>query len=524
MYKLLIVDDNRMQIKSLLTFVDWDAFDITEIKTATNGKKGVEIFKEFMPDIVITDIVMPVMDGIAMTKEIQKIKEDIRIIYMSCYEDSQYLKSAMDNKVASYILKPLDSERLTQAVADAMNQLQKEKNYEALNNMFEENRDVFRETFLFRLLYSDNIDFQFVSSTLEDLGLQKYDSYLIVRFEITSAVQEYAEIYALSNFIRKNILEYVDGYVFVETKKCLNVVLMGNDGDDSSFLDYVSDVISKQNDLLADTFDFEISIGVSKPSNTLINSQTMLRQASYVLENNLNIGENNVYFFNHFNYITMEYDIVDMKKNLEEMLSKKASEEIELFLDRYWLKSETYHANEIKSFCLSVMVTLQLLLSERNFNLNDVFDGSEIIWQKMEHFETIKDARMWLHNILDLVINFFGDEEEDRQEKLVTSIIEYIDKHYGDVSTVEQIAASVYLSPSYAKSLFKKSTGNTISEYLNIKRMAEAKKLLANPQAKVYEVGKMVGYKSKSYFIKAFKKYTGQIPSEYQKMPLDKEV
>ena len=78
MYKMLIVDDNNMQIKSLLTFIDWEAFEITEIKTASNGKKGVEVFKKFMPDIVITDVVMPIMDGIAMTKEIQAIKKDIK--------------------------------------------------------------------------------------------------------------------------------------------------------------------------------------------------------------------------------------------------------------------------------------------------------------------------------------------------------------------------------------------------------------------------------------------------------------
>ncbi len=521
MYKMLIVDDNNMQIKSLLTFIDWNAFGITDIKTASNGKKGVEVFESFMPDIVITDVVMPVMDGIAMTKEIQKIKNDVKIIYMSCYEDTEYLKSAMNNKVTSYILKPLDTEELSNAIEDVLKQLQKDKKHEALNRMFEENGGIFRESFLFRLLYSDNMDFHYTASTLGELGLQNYSSYLVVRFEITSPVQDWNEIWALLNFVNENILKEIEGQAFVETKRHLNVILMGDKQKKTSFLEYASTIVSKHMEVLSDTIDTEISIGFSKEGESLFEAQNLLRQASYVLENNLNIGESNIYFFKKFNYISMEYNIVDLKKNLDEMMSRKDSEAVELFLNHYWLRSESYHANEIKSFCLSVMVTLQLLLSERNFDLNDVFDGSEIIWQKMDNFETIKDARMWLYNILNLVIGFFGDEEENRQEKLVSEIIRYIDKHYGDVSNVEQIASSVYISPSYAKSLFKRSTGKTISEYLNNKRMEEAKRLLANPQAKVYEVAKSVGYKSKPYFVKAFKRYVGQLPSEYQKMKAD---
>ena len=523
MYKMLIVDDNNMQIKSLRTFIDWESFGITEIRTASNGKKGVDVFREFMPDIVITDVVMPIMDGIAMTKEIQAIKSDIKIIYMSCYEDAEYLKSAMSNKVTSYILKPFDTQKLTEAVEDVLKQLEKDKKHEALNRMFEEKGGLFREAFLFRLLYSNNVDFQFATSTLSELGFQKYDSYLVARFEITSAVKEYIEIYELLNFVNENILNEIDGQAFVETKRCLNLILMGDNCEKQNFAGYAAERIRRCVDLLEDTFDAELCVGISKESANLLDAQNMLRQASYVLENNLNIGENNVYFFNKFNYINMEYNIVELKKNLDEMINQKSPEAIELFLDHYWLKNQSYHVNEIKSFCLSVMMTLQLLLSERNFDLNDVFDGSEIIWQKLNQFETIKDARMWLYNILNLVITFFGNEEDNRQEDLVSEIIRYIDKHYCDVSNVEQIASRVYISPSYAKSLFKKSTGRTLSDYLNSKRMEEAKRLLAKPHSKVYEVAKMVGYKSKPYFVKAFKKYTGQLPSEYQKLSADGE-
>lgn len=523
MYKMLIVDDNNMQIRSLLTFINWESFGITEIKTASNGKRGIEVFKEFMPDIVITDVVMPIMDGIAMTKEIQAIKSDIKVIYMSCYEDAEYLKSAMSNKVTSYILKPLDTEKLTEAIEDVLNQLEKDKKNETLKRIFEEKGGLFRETFLFRLLYSDNVDFQYVTSTLSELGFQKYDSYLVARFEITSSVKEYAEIYELLDLVNKNILNETDGQAFVETKKYLNLILMGDNSEKGDFEGYAAETIIRCVDMLSETFDAELCVGVSKPSPNLLDVQNLLRQASYVLENNLNIGENNVYFFERFNYISMEYNIVELKKNLDEMINQKSPEAVEMFLDHYWLKSESYHVNEIKSFCLSVMVTLQLLLSERNFNLNDVFDGSEIIWQKMNQFETIKDARMWLYNILNLVISFFGDEEDNRQEGLVEEIIRYIDKHYCDVTNVEQIASRVYISPSYAKSLFKKSTGRTISDYLNSKRMEEAKRLLAMPHSKVYEVAKMVGYKSKPYFVKAFRKYTGQLPSEYQKSSVDGE-
>ncbi len=517
MYKLLIVDDNNVQIKSLLNFVDWRSFDITDIRTASNGSKGVEMFREFMPDIVITDVVMPVMDGIAMTKAIREIKSDIKIVYISCYEDAKYLKDALDNKVASYILKPIDPIELTGAIADILNQLQKDKKYEVINKKLRENLRVFGESFLFRLLYSGNIDFQYATSTLKELDLDKYDSYAVVRFKIESDVNEYMENYILSNYIKNTVLKELEGFVLTETKRYLNLIIMGNDGE-VPFFDFASDVIVKAINTFRDSNNIEFSVGFSKPRAGLLDVQLMLRQAAYVLDNNLDDSDERIYFFINFNYLCMEYTIVDLKATLNGLINRNNPQEVEFFLDRYWIKEGSYRPNDVKNFCLSVLITLQFILNERNFDFDDVFGGRELVWEKLEHFETIQDARRWLYNILNAVISVFANEGESRQEKIVAEIKTYIEKHYGDVVHLEQIASNVYVSPSYAKSLFKKITGKTISDYLNQLRMTEAKKLLLQPNSKVYEVAKKVGYKSKPYFIKAFKKHTGQLPSEYQNM------
>ena len=123
MYKLLVIDDNLIQIQSVIEFIDWEALGIFEINTATNGKDGLDTFKELNPDIVITDVVMPLMNGIEFTAQAKKLNPRTKFIFISCYEEVEYLKSAIISDVKSYLLKPIDPIELKGAVKKALDEL-----------------------------------------------------------------------------------------------------------------------------------------------------------------------------------------------------------------------------------------------------------------------------------------------------------------------------------------------------------------------------------------------------------------
>ena len=107
MYKILLVDDNSVHLQSLLSYIEPEKFNISGIKISQSSYEAIEICREFKPDVIITDISMPEMDGITLTKEIRKLNIDAQFIYISCYDDVAYFKSAIENEVLAYLMKPI---------------------------------------------------------------------------------------------------------------------------------------------------------------------------------------------------------------------------------------------------------------------------------------------------------------------------------------------------------------------------------------------------------------------------------
>ena len=126
MYKVLIVEDNAIQIEILTTFIDWESLGITEIKVAKNGEIGMEIYNEFHPDIIISDICMPKTNGIEMIKKIREDNKNVQVIFISAYDNFNYAKNAVDLSACGYLLKPFTPSQLQDVVEVALKKLENE--------------------------------------------------------------------------------------------------------------------------------------------------------------------------------------------------------------------------------------------------------------------------------------------------------------------------------------------------------------------------------------------------------------
>lgn len=245
----------------------------------------------------------------------------------------------------------------------------------------------------------------------------------------------------------------------------------------------------------------------------------MLKQAALALESTYSPEEGEIYLFEDFEESKSEssdYDIYNLKQDLSILLDKADKEAVEEFLEKYYPQNTILNRNTIKALCFSIVTSLQFLLSERNADIDTLFEHSDVIWTKLNNFETIADTYQWIKNILLACCEFIKDVEKSKYNGFVSNIKSYIDAHYMDIDSVEQIASELFISAGYAKNVFKKYTKQTIFDYLVETRIKEAKRLLQDPTVKVYEVSEMVGYLSKAHFTEVFKRKTGMTPKEYQ--------
>ena len=247
MYKLLIVDDNDIQVQSLLCFVEWEKFGITEIQVAQDGQEGLELFKSINPDIIITDIEMPILNGIEMTKIIREKNPDVKIIFISCYEDFHYLQNAMENEVVSYILKPIDRDELTGIIERVIAKLEDEKKYQEIHQIMETNLLMLRENFLYRLLYSHQISYEDCAELPEKLKMSHYHSFMMIKLE-----SEKEESGMILRWIQAHLLKKLDGIAVIENLKRVAVLLMSEEEADAFYQQVRSELSAAMEEMRCD--------------------------------------------------------------------------------------------------------------------------------------------------------------------------------------------------------------------------------------------------------------------------------
>lgn len=516
MYKLLIVDDNQTHIDCVKDYIDWEELNFTEIRTATNGKDAMDIFGSFKPNLVITDIVMPLSDGISLAENIRAIDKSVHIIFMSCYEEFEFIKQGIDNDITAYILKPIDPDELRKMVLKVIESIEASEMAKHAQCAIAEFLPLARESLLYRFLYQENPDVS--EELLSYAHFSEPRQALIIKYAILKYNGNYSSIYEMLGTAETSF-KGLEVNAITEIPNKIIILLSSDEEDSNAFLNTAIDALRLSINETQKKFNLELVAGVSNIFSSLKQAHTMLKQANLALENAYSPQAGEIYFFEDFEgdeSETADYDIYNLKHDLAQLLDSSDKDAVESFMNKYYPRNASLNRSAAKGLCFATITTLQLLMTERNADINDMFESPNIIWTKLNKFETIADTYQWLKNILTACMEFISDVEKETKHKVIKDIEDYIDIHFKDISSVSQIASELFISTGYAKNVFKKHTGQTIFDYLVDRRIKEAKKLLSDPTMKVYEVSQLVGYTSKSHFAETFKRKTGMTPKEFQ--------
>lgn len=523
MYKVLIVEDNYLQIQSLMSYIDWEKFGVGEIRTAQDGKEGLKIFDEYNPDIIITDVVMPVKDGISMVKEIRKTNKKPHIIYMSCYEDFHYIQEAIKNEAISYILKPIRKEELEESLYKLIGHVEHDKKFSAMNTLIKDNIDIHRKNFLCRLIYTRNVERELVNEERDILEFNKYKGFIAAKTEVVNIKDIGVDIFTILDMTEKHLLKTEEAFAVAENGSRIVTVFMDKNGDSEYFLNHVKTRFGNFASLMKRRDGIILETGISTPYK-VFDGKSMLAGATAALEDNLSVGGDDIAVADGNGEINIIEDIMELKTVLNNVLNAEDSKaELENFLDTYCVESAYFNKYHIRTFGVSVFTVLQLLLYERVAEVNNLFHNLNIM-NNLNMLENVKDLRWILEKIILAAIESIKSDSETVYDKITAEIKNYINNNFKNIKNIKEIANECYVSESYARKIFKETTGNTIFEFLIAKRMNEAKKLLANPERKVYEIAECVGYNSTQRFIDTFRQHTGMLPKEYRNKTAGKGV
>ena len=533
MYKILLVDDEILVRDAIRENIDWGKLDCELIGDCENGKQAVEFVKTHEVDIVLTDILMPYMDGMELSHFLHDNYPDILIVIFSGFGEFEYAKKAIQYNVSEYMLKPVTAMELTKVIGNMKEKLdsrkKEQRKMESLTQVsqdYHKNANVIRSKALDCLVKCTR-DVQVSLDELERMGITfQAASYRVAVFDIDT----YSDMYqmdmdkqqesALMAFVLFNVGDEVvvqekAGVVYQEGNNRVCIIFAGN--RTKEFSESIHRICHEIQEKVKEVIGLETSIGIGnwvRSPHELIYSYRLAAKAidyRYLLGGNLLFDmeekktDNSIFLINDLEILT------ESIKSGDRRLMEKTLGQIETEI-KSALVEKSYACIYLQQVIRAIGNTCQSLSEE----------PEKIIAQREALLKAVTEQRMFSQAAA--LVEKYAQEVFDALQELNSSngqrqgmlAMDYIQKNYMDPClSLNSICSYLNISTSYFSTIFKEMTGETFIEVLTRVRMEKAKELLENTTMKNYEIAEKVGFSDPHYFGISFKKITGKTPTEY---------
>ncbi|WP_164716585.1 response regulator [Paenibacillus whitsoniae] len=535
MYKLVIVDDEPAVRGGLSKFVDWSNYGIVLAGTADDGDTGLALIEQVKPDIVLTDVMMPVMDGIRMSREVRERLPGTKIVFISGHNEASLLRSALQIHAADYIFKPVKRTELHKVIEGVLRDLRtEEKERQRLKDMevkLTQSMPLLREKFLMALIQDGDAKPEVLQERAAFLNLELplETPYLVLVIAIDDSKEVLGSrterdkqllSYSLLNVVQELIDQYWHGYAF-ENRAAEYVGLLVLDEQLEDPEATLLSLAESIRDNLRRWLNISVTIGVGERAESIRMLPASFRHARDAADQKWYMGKNQVITMDSLDIgaaSPVRFD-ASQSERLVSILKSGEKHRLELEMDSILEPLAQFRKDGFKygrqvglqmiALAGRLLLDLHLLTPEKE---------EEEAWtlDRLLKLETMAELKTFVSDYLYRICCWIQEKRSGRTSNVIEQIQKFISEHYAKNLTIAEIAASVYLSQTYVSLLFKQETGETIYEYLMKVRISKAKELLRDPRIKFYEVCELVGYTDPSYFSKLFKKITGLTPSAYR--------
>lgn len=541
-YKLLIVDDEIEVRKGIINKVDWDKLGFEIVGEGENGKEALEIFEKTMPDVLLTDIKMPFMDGLQLTQCVKEKYPTTKVIVMTGFDEFEYAHKAIKLNVSEYILRPVGAVELSEILTKVRKQIDDEiaekENVEALREYYRKSIPVLKDKFLTSL----------ITTTMEkediEEGLKSYDinlrgsSYIVSIISIDEVIKnknnsedlnniasEFYEHKGLFKFALLNIVDEITdknhtGTAFLNGE---NVVIISSFKEERR--EEVSESILKSLEELRLAIEkflkFTVTIGVGSICNDVIYISHSYENALAALNYKIFMGENRIIWIEDIEPGSVSKVVFDENKErtLSNCLKVGTGEEMMETIDKLFEDVIAFKASykDYQIYIMEILTTILKAARDSNIDIDNIFGQNHNLLVELYSLKSVEEAQSFFKDICMKIMSNIVKDRLDTYKELVHMAKEYVKENYQSSEiNINGVCNYLHISPTYFSFIFKKETKTTFINYVTQVRMEAAKELLRTSNLKSFEIAEKVGYSEPNYFSYSFKKKFGQSPSEYR--------
>ncbi len=516
MYTLLICDDEFYTRKGILNELPLDSLSISKVIEADDGVDALEKVNLCEPDIVLTDVRMPRMNGIDMVYELRKKHPNCIVIFMSGYSDKEYLRSAIKLHAIHYVDKPIIIDELILSIQEAI-QICDSRN--TSNNIISA---VSINELALDLTHKE-YNRKDIDLKIKMLKKINPNSSYCVTIILKTLIEPETDIY-YSSQIQQSIFKKIDmlfnqydlPYIhgFKNTDALIIHLLTDTKKITASPKTFLLNLISKLSTSICNYPHF-LSIGM--PVKTIYNLHKSYNTAILSIQDNFFIGTNSITIFKEE---TKPIYLLDEKflPLFKDSLIRKDFYETKELVNSLTTELAKYNGtliSNVKNIFLSLTLCLLQYAESKYVNVFFKLGTKKHAWEIISELNTLIDLKIFLLDCLNIYIDSVDVQVESNT--IVSAIINFIETHISNPNlTVQMISDFLHLSPGYVRLIFKQNTETTINQYITELRIDKAKKDLMDIRFKISEVAINSGYEDNNYFSKVFRKHTGVSPSEYR--------
>jgi len=534
MFKVFLVEDEIVVREGIRKNILWEQYGFQYTGDAPDGELALPLIRQIQPDLLITDIKMPFMDGLALIELVRKELPRTKIIIISGHDDFSYAQQAIRMGVEQYLLKPILRGKMVEILIALRKKMEAERQQQEYLEMFQQEvreYETFARRRFFEQMVTGGLSVLEISETAKSMNIDiNAPFYNIVLFSINSAgydgsaPESYTDtLTQVHDRIRQYIESRPELILFIWNVTTYAVLVKGEKDDITERTeDCIRNIMN-----FCSTYERDVNwhIAGGTPVSRLCSIPACFAQASRILSYR--------YLCPH-EHILSEASVQDFRKKdgpgtvadksgidqklICNFLSNGTGDEIDGFTDQLLQSAEGTAVSPALYFRYLAM-TVYFAAVEYLESINCRLDS---FWSRdlrpNDSVSTPEEAREYVRKVMWQVIGLRDSESKKQQSDLLKQAMEFIDAHYKEESlSLDRVAKKVNISPNYFSAIFSQEVGMTFIEYLTGKRIDEAKHMLRKTDKRSGEIALAVGYKDPHYFSFVFRKVTGCSPSEYRK-------
>lgn len=525
MIKMLVVEDETILREGICRVGNWSSHNVEICGKAGNGREAISQIEQCRPDVILTDVVMPVMTGIELAKWVHEQYPEIRVIFLSGHEEFEYVKQAMEYKACNYLLKPARIEKIIEVVSEVRDEILRERKRvmeeERLQKKLEQSIPILRNHYMNQLLSGIEWDEESIGKQFEylQIGLEKRNLAVVICEPDTAAEEkEVSRILLLQlNEICQEVIGSEYRCVAVTDLKNRIVVVLNYPADveKKDMLLYLQGKGMRIQKEMEECSGKTVSLGIGRLISHIRYLPQAYKEAEYALSYRFFMGNSSMIYIgdiekeeyrDRFQLEQREGELLTCIKAGDAAGTARQLEEYFDLLSQCSVHGQIFIYEEITVFISNLL----------RFLREKVMDGEEDFLTELERlldelreknsYATLDRLRRRVCLVIRSITEKINRNRLLRNEGIIEKAKKYVRQNLsGDVSLIT-VAEMVYVSPNYLSCLFKES-GENFKDYVIRVKMQTAEEMMETKQYNLSQIAVALGYKDGRYFSQVYKKY-----------------